>query len=118
MNRVTTWLFGGYTLLSVCGLLLLKANISAGVAVARGEGGGLRPVALTATGAVCYVAGFGLWLAILSRVPLSRAYPVAVGLTLLFTTVAAVVLLKEKAGIREGLGAVAIFIGVCLLAKD
>ena len=118
MMRPTFWLFVGYTLLSVCGLLLLKANVSTGVATLRGQGGGLRPVLLGAVGAVCYVAGFGLWLAILSKVPLSRAYPVAVGLTLACTTAAAVVLLKEKAGTREAVGVVAIFIGVCLLAKD
>ena len=118
MTRVTFWLFAGYTLLSVCGLMLLKVNVSDGVATLRGAGGSTVPVLLSAVGAACYISGFGLWLAILSRVPLSRAYPVAVGLTLLFTSLGAVFVLKEKAGLREGLGAIAIFVGVCLLARD
>jgi len=114
-GRVTAILFAGYTVLSVAGLVLLRANVAPAVAAIRGAGDGPQPVVLTATGMVCYVAGFGLWLAILARVPLTRAYPTAVGLTLVFTTVIAWTLLDEKIGVREIAGIVAVFVGVWLL---
>lgn len=114
-SRTTVLLFAAYTVLSVAGLLLLRGNVSGAVAAVRGGGGGLQAVVLTAGGIVCYMAGFAFWLVILSRVPLTRAYPTAVGLTLVFTTGTAWALLGEKVGLRELAGAVAVFLGVWLL---
>lgn len=116
-TRITAGLFAGYTLLSVAGLVLLRANVAPAVAAFRGEGseGAAQPVVLTVTGMLCYFAGFGLWLAILARVPLSRAYPTAVGLTLVFTTLVAWTLLHERIGLREVVGVGAVFVGVWLL---
>jgi drug/metabolite transporter (DMT)-like permease len=116
--RTTVALFAGYTLLSVAGLVLLRANVSDGVATLRGTHGagtGATPVGLSAVGVACYVSGFGLWLAILARVPLSRAYPTAVGLTLVFTTLLAGLFLHERIGPRELAGALVVFVGIWLL---
>lgn len=117
MTRSTLLLFMGYTSLSVCGLLLLKSS-GGPAAQALRDGVPAWPVLLAVTGAACYAAGFGLWLVILARVPLTRAYPIAVGLTLVGTTVAAVLLLRERVGPRELAGTSAVFVGVWLLARD
>jgi multidrug transporter EmrE-like cation transporter len=117
MLRITPLLFGGYTVLSVVGLVLLRANVASAAAGLRGDGGGLQAIALTIAGMTCYLVGFALWLAILARVPLSRAYPTAVGLTLVFTTFAAWVVLDEDVGLKELGGATAVFIGIWLLTS-
>jgi len=119
MSRTTVGLFAGYTLLSVAGLVLLRTYVGAAATAVRGgpEGGDLHDVLLAGAGVVCYLSGFGLWLAILARVPLTRAYPTAVGLTLVFTTLAAGVLLNEKVGVREVVGTAAVFVGIWVLSS-
>jgi drug/metabolite transporter (DMT)-like permease len=117
-GRTTVALFAGYTLLSVAGLVLLRANVADAYGTLRGarsEDTGPSSLWLAAAGVACYVSGFGLWLAILARVPLSRAYPTAVGLTLVFTSLVAGLFLNERIGLREVAGAVAVFLGIWLL---
>jgi drug/metabolite transporter (DMT)-like permease len=118
MSRTTVALFAGYTLLSVAGLLLLRNYIDAAYSAARGDGGAAHDVVLAAVGVLCYLSGFGMWLAILARVPLTRAYPTAIGLTLVFTTLAAWALLHEKVGVREVVGILAVFVGIWILSSS
>lgn len=114
-SKAVVLLFAGYTLLSVAGLLLLRVNVGDAVSVVRGGEGGMQPVVLAAAGMIFYAVSFALWLAILTRVPLTRAYPTSVGLTLVFTTFGAWALLDEHVGARELAGAATVFLGVWLL---
>jgi len=110
-------LFAAYTVCSGGGLVILKQYLSR----ARHEliaGHWLSPsVGITVFGGFLYVTGFLIWLAILSNEPLSRAYPIAVGLTLAFTTIVGWFVLKEPAGLARGIGIVLIAAGIWLVSS-
>lgn len=108
--------FAGYVVLGVVGLVLLRANLAtAGTLVRSGELT-RAPVLLALLGALSYGASFLLWLVVLSRVPLSVAYPVAVGVTIAFSTLFAWLLLHEPMSLRLLLGLVMIVAGVTLVS--
>lgn len=114
----TPALFVAYTLFSVSGMVLFKyAAPKLKAALAAGEAY-LGPGSLVLTGASMYVLGFLLWLVILSREPLTVAYPIAVGLTMLFSAVLAVVVLREQVSWMMALGALLVLAGITLLAKS
>jgi drug/metabolite transporter (DMT)-like permease len=120
MNKIlsTPVMFAAYTLFSVSGMVLFKhAAPKLKVALAAGEAY-LAPAALVCTGAGMYVLGFLLWLVILSREPLTVAYPIAVGLTMVFSAVLAVVVLKEHISWTMALGALLVLLGITLLARS
>lgn len=109
-------LFLVYTVCSVGGLLLLRrwlpevrSAVSAGHLLSRTTG-------MAAVGAAAYVASFLTWMVIVSQVPIGRAYPVSVGLTLTFTAIGARFLLDEPLQLRHVVGIVVIFAGVLLLS--
>jgi drug/metabolite transporter (DMT)-like permease len=108
--------FAGYVVLGVLGLVLLRANLaSAGTLVRSGEL--MRgPVVLAAVGALSYAASFLLWLIVLAKVPLSIAYPIAVGVTILVSTLFAWLVLRETMSLRLVLGMVLIVGGVTLVS--
>lgn len=69
------------------------------------------------------IAGFSLyavsailWIFVLSRLPLSQAYPF-VGLSIVFTSIAGVVFLGEKIHVMQGVGILAVVVGVYLVAS-
>ena len=84
-------LFAAYTASSVIGLLLLGASL--------------------------YVASFAVWLVILARHELSSAYPAAIGLTLAFSTLGAVLLLNEALNVARLVGIALIFLGIFLVTR-
>jgi drug/metabolite transporter (DMT)-like permease len=113
----TPFLFTAYTVFSVAGMVLvkyaapgLKAAVSQGTSI-------LLPGLLVAGGAGMYVLGFLLWMVILTRSPLTVAYPIAVGLTMVFSTLCAVLFLRETLTWSAIAGMVLVFLGVVLLAK-
>lgn len=110
--------FLAYVVLSVAGLVLLRANLSdAAAAVRLGEL--TRPaVLISALGASCYAVSFALWLIILANVPLSQAYPLAVGSTLAFSSILAWLLLDERMSVRLVAGIMTIFAGVVLISTS
>jgi multidrug transporter EmrE-like cation transporter len=108
--------FAGYVVLGVLGLLLLRANLSTAAALVRAGELVRGPVLLAALGALSYGASFVLWLVVLARVPLSIAYPIAVGVTLAFSTLFAWLLLREPMSVRLLLGIALIFSGVTLVS--
>lgn len=109
--------FAAYVVLSVAGLLLLRAHLSEAAGLVRDQPLS-RPVLLAALGAACYASSFALWLVVLANVPLSQAYPLAVGATLAFSTVLAWVLLDEQMSPRLVTGVLTIFVGVVLVSTS
>jgi multidrug transporter EmrE-like cation transporter len=108
--------FAGYVVLGVVGLLLLRANLSTAATLVRSGELVRGPVLLAVLGALSYGASFVLWLVVLARVPLSVAYPIAVGVTLAFSTLFAWLLLREPMSLRLLLGIAMIFLGVTLVS--
>lgn len=119
MNKLasTPVLFAIYALCSVSGMVLIKyAAPQLKAAIAAGHSY-LQPGALACTGAGLYVFSFLLWMVILTREPLTVVYPIAVGVTMLFSTVLAVVVLREHVSWTMGLGALLVLAGITLLAR-
>lgn len=111
-------LFAAYTLSSVGGMVLVKYALPTFKAAWAQHQAYGWPGLLVAIGASMYVLSFTLWMVILSRAPLSIAYPIAMGLTLSMSTLAAVFVLKEHlSGAGIG-GIVLIFIGLVLLTRN
>ncbi|HEY5805339.1 MAG TPA: EamA family transporter [Lysobacter sp.] len=114
----TPVLFAVYTFCSVAGMVLVKyAAPQLKVAWDSGQAY-LYPAAMVCTGAGLYVVGFLVWMFILAREPLTVAYPIAVGLTMLFSTVLAIVLLREHLSLSMALGAMLVLAGITLLARS
>jgi multidrug transporter EmrE-like cation transporter len=113
-----TGLFVAYTLTSVAGLLLLRVGIPAARDAYGSQGLLSRDSALAAAGVAAYGTSFLLWMVILAQVPVARAYPIAVGLTLAFTAIGAHVLLRENLSALNVLGILAVFSGVVLISAS
>lgn len=113
----TPVLFGFYTVLSVLGMVLVKYAAPL-VKLAMSTGGSVvYPGSLVLVGATMYVCSFLLWMTILVREPLMVAYPIAVGLTMLFSTICAIVLLRESLTWNMAIGGILVVAGVALLAR-
>jgi drug/metabolite transporter (DMT)-like permease len=67
---------------------------------------------------VLYIASFLIWLVILGRNDLSVAYPIAIGLTLAFSTLAASIVIGEVISPARSLGVLVIFFGIWLVTRD
>ena len=68
-------------------------------------------------GTFIYICGSVIWLAILRRLPLSVAFPVASGLMIIGIAFVGALFLNEELGLYQLIGGVAIMIGVWLI-KD
>ena len=114
---MTNFLFLGLqALISSSGLLMLrhamplildKANATA---LSTWVWGGL--------GVVFYGASFLMWLYILSRNPVSFAYPLTIGLTLALTVIGSAVLLHERIGGLQIIGIVLMGVAAVFLSID
>src|SRR5690348_11182594 len=111
-------LFLLYTVANVTGLVMMKSGMPA--AQAHWQAGTLLagPTLIVGIGSLLYIASFLLWLVILARNELSVAYPVAVGLTLVFSTASAKILLGEALSPLRGVGVLVIFFGIFLVARS
>lgn len=98
-----TALLLGYAVVSVAGMVLLKAAGS--------------PFSVKgAIGFALYLAGFVIWIGIILRImPLSQAFPLAAGALMVGTQLAGWLLLKEHIGLPQGLGVALILAGVTLV---
>src|SRR5437868_9387758 len=111
-------LFAAYVTASSAGLLLLKR------ALVRIRAAGNHFLVLTpdtillSTGFVLYVVSFVIWIRILARMPLSIAYPIAIGLTLAFSTSGAALLLGERFGSVRIAGILLKFAGCVVLSLE
>jgi drug/metabolite transporter (DMT)-like permease len=75
------------------------------------------PLLRVGGGAALYVLGFSLWMIILARTPLTVAYPVAVGLTMVFSILGAAWVLGEPVNGQTIIGTLLVFAGIVLLAR-
>lgn len=114
---IVLW-FGLSIVCDVVGQLCLKLG-----ADELPQGAGARELALSLgrsgwamAGIATYVAEFFIWLRILAEVPLSIAFPIA-SLNFLAITFASAVLLGERVGSRQWLGACLITCGVVIVAR-
>ena len=110
-------LFAGYVLFSVTGLIILKRYLPQ-IVPARWVDVPTSAVVWIAFGTLLYLASFALWLFILRNVPLSTAYPVAVGLTLCGTTLASLSLLREHIPAGKAIGILLIISGVIFVSRN
>lgn len=108
--------FAAYVVLGVVGLVLMRAHLATATTFLRSGELVRGPVLLALLGVLSYAASFALWLIILARVPLSVAYPVAVGVTIAVSTLFAWLLLREPMSVRLLLGLVLIVAGVTLVS--
>jgi multidrug transporter EmrE-like cation transporter len=110
-------LFSLYTGCSAAGLLLFKHSWPRmAQSVSTGQlwtSAAIMPV----IGAVLYIASFLIWLVIASRVPLTVAYPVAIGLSLVAVTLGAVVWLGEPLTAVRLLGSALVLSGVAVIVR-
>lgn len=107
---------------AVAQLLLKKGSLLIGPTLA-GEGGGsliakLFKVLLNpfiASAIILLVMGMFIWIKILSRVELSRAYPVNIALTIIFTSAASIFLFQESASWMKFAGIILVIAGIWAL---
>lgn len=119
---LTTWLALGLSItLATAGQLLLKAGMDATGATIALEPRALLALVGTVLGSWRLLLGFlafgtssVFWLAALSRVPLSVAYPV-VSLSYIIILGSSVVLLGERPSLTTWSGALLVMFGVALI---
>lgn len=113
----TALIFGLYALPNVGGLVMMKYGLTI-----------MREMPQSATyfgprssfvliGGALYVLSFLIWLAILARYELSQAYPVAIGLTLVLSSLASSILLGESLTLIRILGILFVFAGIWMVAQ-
>ena len=117
-THATVMLYIGYTVASVAGLVFIKAAFPAFLAARSAGNIAWLPLTQLGIGAMLYIGSFGLWMVILSQNPLSTAYPIAIGLTMCFSTLVAYFFLNETIGVIKFLGIFLIFSGVYLIFKE
>jgi multidrug transporter EmrE-like cation transporter len=109
-------LFAIYTIASSVGLVVVKSTLPA-LQLVPLPGSLLTSAFLQFTcGFILYVVSFGVWIVILARFPLSMAYPIAIGLTMAGSAVAAVFVLSEAFGPFKLFGFILIFGGTVMLS--
>jgi multidrug transporter EmrE-like cation transporter len=69
------------------------------------------------SGLLCYVLSVSFWIAALSKVPVSIAYPM-LSIGYIVNAIAAYFLLSEELSLQKLLGIVIIILGVALIAKS
>jgi drug/metabolite transporter (DMT)-like permease len=109
-------LFAVYTVLAVSGTVLLKANASEAIEQVRAGVIVSGPALLVAVGGILHVASFGAWLGLLSLTPATRAYPVAVGLTMIGIALSGALILGERLSPIQMVGMVLIVAGITFVA--
>jgi len=116
MNNVL--LFAGYTLASTGSMLVIKLWLP--LAQTQWADRTLltfNPTLYVALGVVSYGASFAVWMIILARNEITIAYPVAIGLTLIASSLAAALVLGESLPAHRLLGMVLILGGIVLVVR-
>jgi multidrug transporter EmrE-like cation transporter len=96
-------LLAAYVLISVIGLHLLKTSAGTILSV---------PFIL---GLGCYGTGFAIWYLVLTKLPLSVAFPLAAGALIVGTQLVGHLLLGEALGARHAFGVLLIVIGLAVV---
>ena len=107
--------------LSASSQILLKRGMVAREVQDAIQAGGITDIALTSATSPSVISGFGclglatvLWLFILTRVPLSSAYPF-VALGILVTVVAGAIMFSEPISLAKAIGVILIIMGVIMV---
>jgi len=111
-------LFALYVAASSIGLLLIKGALGRLGAAGNGFLTSSPDLFWLVGGFGLYVISFVLWIRILARLPLSTAYPIAIGLTLACSTTGAVLILGERLGALKLMGIFLIFAGCLALSVE
>jgi multidrug transporter EmrE-like cation transporter len=119
-NRYRTLLiFALYTIPNVAGVVMMKQGFKEGREFWQISSYLSNPEnILIIVGGALYVTSFAVWLFILARYELSLAYPIAIGLTLIFSSLASSLLLGESLSIMRIIGIGVVFVGVWLVARS
>lgn len=124
MNYFTFALIFVSVLFSSAAQLMLKAGMSdGGVRLAMRSGGGLALITTLIRsywivgGLGVYVLGAAIWMFVLSKAPVSQAYPCA-ALAFLFTMAGGFVFLGEPVSWLRVAGVAIILLGVAVVAKS
>lgn len=118
MRLADLLLFAGYTVASVASLIMIK--MWAPAALARWNEGQVisQPGLWVCAGAALYATSFLVWMAILTRNDVTLAYPMAIGLTLLFSTIAAKLVLQEAMSASRIAGMITIMLGIVMVVRS
>ena len=118
MSRsVDVVLFCVYTVASVAGLIIIKAWLAPAQIAWQAASFLGAPTFIVGIGSILYIASFLIWIVILGRNDLSVAYPIAIGLTLVFSTLAARIVIGEVVSPTRCLGVLVIFFGIWLVTR-
>jgi multidrug transporter EmrE-like cation transporter len=114
----------GYVVLNSFGALIIKYKINA---IGEVQMGSLKSIVnyfmelLKSPLIICgilsiFISAF-VWMTALSRLQISLAYPVAVGLNFFVVVTVALIFLKEQLSVEKVIGIVLIFISIFLLTR-
>jgi undecaprenyl phosphate-alpha-L-ara4N flippase subunit ArnE len=113
----TILVFSLYGLISTGGLFLLKTALGSMDPAAKGVSQWLKAIftPIFLLGFFLYCTSFLMWLNILSKYPLSYAYPIASSLVFVLVSLASFFLLREKISMVQVLGISFCLLGIVLV---
>ena len=107
------WLLLVYAVSSTMGLLLIKSALAGGAGQSIQQALAMALSFRFIIGFSLYLCSFLAWIAVLACMPLSTAYPLAIGLTMAGSTLGAALLLREPIDLTKLLGIA--FVGVAVV---
>jgi quaternary ammonium compound-resistance protein SugE len=117
MPALDIGLYLASALLTAAGLTWIKHDL----AVLHGTGllaVGWSDLVMLAAASAVYLSGMLIWLTVLGRQPMSTAYPIGIGLSLVATTLCAILVLGEPVGVLRLLGIAAILAGALCIGRS
>ncbi len=114
---ITALLYAGYAATTSAGLLIVKYWLPAARRAWRDGDALSLPLIAVGGGAILYLVSFALWLLIVERLPLSIAFPTAIGLSMIAISVGSALVLGESVGVTKVLGMALILAGIALIAR-
>ena len=114
---MTALLYAGYAVTTSAGLLLVKYWLPAARLAWRNGDIWSRPMLSVGTGALLYILSFALWLLIVERLPLSIAFPTALGASMIAIALGSALALSETIGWVQIGGMMLILAGIALVAR-
>lgn len=106
--------FGIYTVLASMGLILFKLGAKADKII-QIKSLNFSISLLSIVGIICYAFSFLLWMYIITKVKLSWAMPLSVGLTTTLVLLGSVFLINESISFLQLVGIITIIIGVIII---